>query len=256
MSVLDYTYKLKENVLVWVNWDIFEHSFRNETKTLDMLDLVDIALTKVHKVIWINWSQWTWNIKTIDSSEILEQAKLLPWGIDWLIIRNLENFNKNISIILWVADCWAISFSDKTWDTIWLIHAWYSWVWDNIIGNIFKQLEDVKDFSEYSFYIWPMMGKNFELEKKFYFKIFHKLFDKWNSYWLNPDDYFEETSEQKGNLNLRKMILDIFIKHWIKKEQVVFSEIETNSPDNPWPSYRLNRTDKRIWIFLDRIYNA
>lgn len=252
MSNLDYTYKLNKDISVWIYGDIFEYSFKNKTKTLDMLDLVDLALQKIHKIIWINWSEWSSKIKTINSKDISEQAKLLEWWIDWLIIRDLNKFNKKISIVLWVADCWAISFTNEKWDIIWLIHAWYNWAAWDIIWNIFKELTDIKDFSKYKFYIWPMMWENFELDEKFYKQLFKDLFCKYN---FNYNNYiykkYIKDWENKIHLNLRKIILDVFIKNWIYKNQIEFSEIVTNSKENKWPSFRENRTNKRIWVFLE-----
>ncbi len=253
MKKLDYNYNFWNNIKVGVNWDIFEYSFANKTQTLDMLDLVNFALQKVNKVIWINWSQHSNIIKTIDTNDFPKDSPiLLEWWIDWLIIKSLNSTKEKISIILWVADCWAINFTDKTWNNIGLVHAWYVWTAKWIVWNIFKQLENINNFSEYKFYIAPMAWKNFELNKDFFEKLYKNLFNEYN--FKFKDYIFKEYKKdwiKKIHINLRKIINDILIHHWVKQENIVFSEIETNSKNNPWPSYRLNKTNKRIWVFLE-----
>jgi hypothetical protein len=46
------------------------------------------------------------------------------------------------------------------------------------------------------------------------------------------------------------MIFDI-LNTKIPHRNIIFSEIETNSPKNLWPSYRENKTTKRILVSLE-----
>ena len=253
MTKLNFSHKFNSGVSVSVNWDTFKQSFWKRTKTDDIIDLINISEERNKKVIWINATWHSNNIKTINSKKINLKVNILEKNIDWVIITNLDKYKDKISIVLWVADCAPIAFSDWIGNTIWLLHAGWEWISNDIIWNLINNLKTInsENINEYNFYIWPMAWEKFEFWKKEYFKNFMSFFDKWNSYWLAPDDYFEEISEEKWYINLKSMILDIFLKNWINQKQIIFSDIETNSPNNNWPSYRENWTDKRIWIFLE-----
>ena len=253
MIKLELTHEYNSWVKVLVDWYMFDESFWNKAKIDDILKLIDFSDEKNRKTIWINAKGHSNVVEIINAKNINTRVKMLNKWIDWVVIKNLDRYKDKISVILPVADCAAITFSNQKWYNIWIIHAWWEWISKDIIWNLINKLKIVNTewLDELQFYIWPMAWKWFEFWKKDYFKSFYNLFDKWNSYWLSPHNYFEEISTDKWYLNLRKMILDIFILNWIKKDQIIFSDIETNSPNNNWPSYRENWTDKRIWIFLE-----
>lgn len=243
---LDYKYDLSKNIKVKIFWS------KEDIIKSNLNQIIEKSKNNNNIVIWIDAKLWTENIKLIELKKNSESKILEKW-IDWVIVKWLSHSTKKISLILRVADCWWICFTDKKEDIFWLIHAWYTWTAWDIIWNIFKKLDDIKDFSWYKFYIPPMMGKNFELDKNFYKKIFKNLFERYN--FKYKDYIFNEYKKdlvEKVELNLRKIILDIFIKNWIKKEQIIFSKIETNSLENNWPSYRLYRNKDRIVIFLEK----
>ena len=196
MSKLEFSHKFDSWILIWINWNTFEQSFWNRTKTDDILDIIDISDLRNKKVIWINATWHSNNIKTINSKKINLRVNLLEKNTDWVIITNLDKYKDKISVVLWVADCAPITFSDKEWDTIWILHAWWEGISNDIIWNLINNLKNInkENINEYSFYIWPMAWKNFEFWKKDYFKNFVHFFDKWKSYWLEPSNYFEEIS--------------------------------------------------------------
>lgn len=247
MAYLDYTHKFSSWIEVWVNWEIFEQSFWNRDITEDLLDLTHIAYQKVRKIIWIDWTWASWNSKIFDIKEFDKEYSLLEKWLDSVIITNLKETQEKISLILWVADCWAIAISDKSWNTIWLAHAWYAWVAKDIIWNTIENLCKINsNLEEFSFYVAPMIWKKFEFEEWKYFEIFEDLAKK---YKLNLREYFnpillplskiEKDSTPKWYLDLRKIIIRIFELNWICEKQIIFSEVETNNPNNSWPSYRL-----------------
>lgn len=256
MKNLDYTHNFKSWISVWINWDIFEQSFWNREKTEDMLDLIDIANNKVRKVIWINWTDHSNKIRIIDWNKILEEALLLEKWIDWVIITNLNEIKDKISLILWVADCASIAISNKKGDTIWLVHAWWQWTSKDIIWNLIDSLEKIDELSNYEFYIWPMIGHNYEFSENDYFNNFQELCDK---YFIHSWKYFIPTTNKNWYLDLKDLIFDLLISREISSSNITFSWIETNSPDNLWPSYRLHTKYKNIvnqlkskWIDLDK----
>jgi copper oxidase (laccase) domain-containing protein len=94
-----------------------------------------------------------------------------------------------------------------------------------------------------------MAWDNFEYEEELYFKNFQKLCD---TYWLNSWKFFKPTTKWKWYLDLKNLIYNILTTK-IPAGNIVFSEIDTNSPDNSWPSYRLDKTTKRILVMLGKI---
>lgn len=259
--ILDFDYKFSSWINVWVNWNIFEQSFWNREETLDILDLVHIANYKLRKVIWINWTAHSSDVKIINLLNHKNEVTLLDKWIDSVILTNVYDCKYKISLILWVADCAPISFSNKFWTTIWLAHAWYKWTSLDIIWNTIKELKKLwENISELEFFIWPMAWENFEFDREFYIKLFIDLSEK---YEFNLDDYFYNIDfwNNKWYLDLRWIIKYVLLKNWLKNENIIFSDIETNNPNNHWPSYRLytilNSINKKIesWEKLTKLEN-
>jgi copper oxidase (laccase) domain-containing protein len=249
MSELEEKHLFKSWVLVSVDWNRFEQSFWNEAKTKYVLDLIDILNNKTRKIIWINGTEHSNKIVSVNAKNINNKTRLLKKLIDWVIITNLNQYKDKISLILWVADCASISFSSSDWNTMWLVHAWWRGAWKDIVWNIIEKLMQFENtLEDYEFYIWPMAWENFEFPEDQYFDKFQSLCDKYN---LKSWEYFTPTTKWKWNLDLRALINDILLVKWINHRNITFSDIETNSPDNNWPSYRENNTPKRIWVFLE-----
>jgi len=246
--------KLKHNFWNWietkVDWNFFEYSFWNKEKTLDKLELIQLAKEKTAKVIWINATAHSNKVITVNAQNIKNQTRLLKAWIDWIIVTNLDKINDKIALILWVADCWAISVVSENWETIWLIHAGHKGTADDIIWNLINKLENIENWKleKYKIYIAPMAWDNFEFDEELYFQNFQNLCD---NYKLHSWKYFIPTTNWKWNLDLKSLINDLLIKNWIKSNNIYFEPIDTNSPDNSWPSYRENRTTKRILVSLE-----
>lgn len=235
-------------IITKVNWNFFEYSFWNKEETLDKLELIQLAKEKAAKVIWINATAHSNKIITVNAQNIKNKTRLLKAWIDWVILTNLDQINDKVALILWVADCWAISIVSEKWDIAWLIHAGHKWTANDIIWNLINQLEKINwSIETFKVYIAPMAWKNFEFEEDLYFKNFQKICDK---YWLDSWKYFQPTTKWKWNLDLKNMIFDI-LNSKIPHENIIFSEIETNSPNNSWPSYRQNKTNRRILVSLE-----
>jgi len=231
-----------------VNWNFFEYSFWNKEETLDKLELIELSKEKAAKVIWINATAHSNKVITVNAENIKNKTRLLKAWIDWVILTNLYKINDKVALILWVADCWAISMVSKSWETIWLVHAWHKGTANDIVWNLMESLEKISwNLEEYKVYVAPMAWENFEYEEELYFKNFQKLCDK---YLLNSWDYFQPTEKWKWNLDLKSLIFDI-LNTKIPHENIVFSEIDTNSPENSWPSYRQNKTTRRILVSLE-----
>lgn len=244
MTKLDYTYFFESGIKLSVNWELFEQSFWYREETKDILELYYIWEERNSKTIWINWTSHSSKVVSLNAKNLKERATLIKKGIDWVVITNVDEIKEKISLILWVADCAPIVVSDKKGSTMALVHAWYAWTGKDIIWNLIKNLEKTNiSLEDFEFYIWPMLWKNFEFSEKKYFEVFQKLCDK---YWLHSWSYFIPTEQWKWYLDLRDLILDLLIENWIKHNQIKFSKIETNSPNNPWPSFRLHTKYKNI----------
>jgi copper oxidase (laccase) domain-containing protein len=244
--------KLEHNFWNWiitkVDWTFFEYSFWNKQETLDKLELLEIANEKKSKVIWINATAHSNKVIQVDGLNIHNKTRLLKAWIDWVLVTNIDKIKDKIALILWVADCWAISIVSESWDKIALLHAWHKWTSQDIIWNLFEKLENLwEDLTKYKVYVAPMAWDNFEYEEELYFKNFQKLCDKYRLYsWK----YFSPTKKWKWNLDLKNLIFDILTTK-IPTENIVFSEIDTNSPNNSWPSYRQTKTTRRILVSLE-----
>jgi copper oxidase (laccase) domain-containing protein len=233
-----------------VDWDYFEYSFWNKEEALDKLELQELSKENNAKVIWINATAHSNKVIQVNALNIHNKTRLLKAWIDWVLVTNIDQIKDKIALILWVADCWAISMVSESWDKIALLHAWHKGTSQDIIWNLFEKLENLwEDLAKYSVYVAPMAWDNFEYEEELYFKNFQKLCD---TYGLNSWDFFKPTTKWKWYLDLKNLIYNILTTK-IPAENIVFSEIDTNSPDNSWPSYRLDKTTKRILVMLGKI---
>lgn len=247
--------KLEYNFQNWINtkvdWNFFEYSFWNKEETLDKLELLQLSEKNKSKVIWINATKHSNKVITVDAKNIKNKTRLLKEWIDWVIVTNIEETKDKISLILWVADCAAISIVSQSWNTMWLIHAWHKWTSNDIIWNLINQIGNIEDWKleEYEIYIAPMAWDNFEFDENLYFQNFQTLCD---NYKLHSWKYFIPTSNWKWNLDLKSLINDLLIKNWISSKNIYFEPIDTNSTDNNWPSYRQTWTTKRILVSLNK----
>ncbi len=231
-----------------VDWNFFEYSFWNKDKILDKLELIQLSQEKAAKVIWINATHHSNKVICVNAENIHNKTRLLRWGIDGVLIKNMDKTKDKVALILWVADCWAISIVSPNWDKIALLHAGHKGTANDIIWNLFKKLEKLEEnLNNYKVYVAPMTWKNFEYEEELYFQNFQKVCNK---YWLNSKKYFQTTTNWKWYLDLKSLIFDILATK-INPENIAFAEIDTNSPENSWPSYRQNKTTKRILVSLE-----
>ncbi len=208
---------------------------RNSTSNLIISDTLKTTLQeKYWSVVFVDGKDHTSNIKLIDSSELQDNFQLLyPWT-DGCIIYNL--WDKQISLAVPLADCGGIWFSNKIWSLIGIVHAWHLWTSRDIVWEIFSKLGHREEIKNLSFYLAPMVGKWYEFSISDYEKNFWKIMLK---YWFDASKYFKTINEKKWHLNLKQIIVDILLYHWVKKENIQDADIETNNPDLWYASHRM-----------------
>lgn len=239
---------------------IFPHSFSVRDQTESIFEMLWLK-NEWFRVLWIDGSQFSPNIKLIDLREIQfkNDVELLEAWTDWVIVTWLNSWESSdietrlkVSLILWVADCAPIWFSTSDWNTIWLIHAWYKWVFSWIIWNFLSILEElwikfnnIEWEKTAEIYIWPMAWSDFELPRDYYQSLYD-WFSDWNP-CFDPDDYFSYNWDWKWFFDLRNLIKDILRNSWISvSKYVTCSSIDTTNPNNIWPSYRLHCISKSL----------
>lgn len=238
MTNLHLKYKFNSWILVTVDWEIFK-KFDLQDRKISLQYLSDIS-EKIF--IWINWRAHSINIEVFDAKNKNTSIVLQEWT-DWVILNNIKESNKYFSIALFIADCAAVSFSNKKWDIIWVVHSGWKWTSSWILWKLITSLQEIDDIQNFDFYILPMAWSNFEFSKKDYYHYFDDLSKKYN---FDLERYFMEITDEKWYLDLRWIMQEVFSKHWLSKEKIHFSEIETNSESNNWPSYRLFTISKNI----------
>jgi len=82
----------------------------------------------------------------------------------------------------------------------------------------------------------PMVGKDYEFSKAHYKKSFRDILKNYN---LESENYFQEINETHWYLYLKKLIVDILKKNWVKQNQIEVSVPETNNPKSKYASHRL-----------------
>jgi hypothetical protein len=187
-------------------------------------------------------------IEIYNWEEILDQPLIFPrTQTSWVILRNLDEVKTKVGIALLVSDCAWISFSNLDATTIWIIKSWIMWTKKDIIWNLIYQLISLDpncSLSDFEFHVSPMMWRKYEYSYSKYIELFGELFEE---YGLRAEKYFIKNNWDLWYLNLRSIILDVFARNNINPSKIKFSNIETNSPNNPWPSFRLHNIYRNIW---------
>jgi len=177
----------------------FPHSVREREKVIKILETQYPKQDGITRFIIVG-SDFSTNIHVVDSSQCDWNDTLLePW-IDWII----SNTSKHTQLILPVADCAAIAAVHKSWELNWVFHAWTKWIaWNGDLGIIHNALEKLKslwntdNLDEFKFYISPMMGSYFELNREYASKLFETIF---SHYPLEFSDYSKDHREDKSKI--------------------------------------------------------
>lgn len=230
------------------------HSARFREETMKILHLEYEKWADVTRFV-VDGSKFSSNIHILNESDYDFQNHLLkPW-IDWVI----SSTKQKVQLILPVADCTAISAFNKSWEIHWLFHAWTKSVaWKDDLWMIYNMISSLKyssktdNLDDFKFYISPMLGLNFELERDYVDDLFKNIFEVFN---LKSDKYYNthKTDNSKIYLDLKTMIIDIMVINWIKKNNI-FNKWNwrkwvwnvTNSPYSNFPSFRLHTIAKKL----------
>jgi len=191
--------------------------------------------------ILIDWGQHTNKIELLDAEDIIDKFQIIWPGKDGMIITGIVN--QDIILMVPLADCGWIGFKHNSWISLWLIHAWYKWVYSDIIWNFIEQIEKIDSLENFSFFMAPMIWKKYEFWKEDYELNFKAILVQYN---LKAESYFQEINKTHGYLNLKKLILDILKRHGVDTSQIYVSKPETNNPKNNYASHRLHTLAKRI----------
>jgi copper oxidase (laccase) domain-containing protein len=225
-------------ISVFIETEIFKMSFWWRTFEEDKTDIEKIFDDfEERKILALNSSLHSNEVKILDAEDVKNGFTIFPSWIDGVIVKNIWKTNKKINLLACFADCGGISFSSKSGDIVGLIHAGHKWVANGIIQNLCDFFNaNIKNKEDLEIFIAPMLGNAFEFEKSLFEKNFSSLLKKYAFSW---DTYFTSIDDEKGFLNLRLLIQDIFLKRGLKKEQIVFDNRVTNDPKNNLPSHRL-----------------
>ncbi len=185
-------------------------------------------------VVFVDGRNHTSNIKLLDYWENIDTFQLIPAWTDGCIIYNI--WKQRISLTVPLADCGWIWFTNNTGTLIGIAHAWHLWTARDIVWEIFKKLESLEEIKNLKFYLAPMIGKNYEFSISDYKNNF---WDTLQKYSLNPDTYLKRINTEKWHLDLKQIIIDMLLYHWIKRENIQESKIETNNPDAWYASHRM-----------------
>ena len=209
---------------------------RDQSSDLYISETLKTTLQETYwSVVFVDGRDHTNNIKTLKYSPWEEGFKLIPPWTDGCILYDIPS-EKHASLSVPLADCWWIWFHNASKSLIWIVHAWHLWASRDIVWEIFTKLESLEEIKNMTFYLAPMVWKNYEFSLSDYQKNFSEIFKK---YWFDTNNYFISINSEKWYLNLKQIIIDILLYHWVKKENVQDLEIETNDIRNWYASHRM-----------------
>ena len=209
---------------------------RHKSSNLYISETLKTTLQETYwSVVFVDGRDHTNSIKTLKYSSWEESFRLIsPWT-DGCIIYDIPS-KKDISLAVPLADCWWIWFHNTSWDLIWIAHAWHLWTSRDIVWEIFTQLPDWEEIKNMTFYLAPMVWKDYEFSLSDYQNNFSEVFKK---YSFNPSKYFTRINPEKWYLNLKQMIMDTLLYHWVERKDIEASEIGTNDIKNWYASHRM-----------------
>lgn len=191
----------------------------------------------------IDGSKHSSQVEMFDEAQI-QDSNIISAGIDGIMVANISH-KREVSLFLLTADCAPIAISSKNGDIIALLHGWWQGIAGWIIQN-FDTLFTSQKIQKEDIYIhiWPMVGEGYEFDIS---DIYSHFIPKLQALWFWIEHYYSHTEiEGKGNLNLRKLIFDIFIFLGYRSQNIFFHPLETNDFHNQLPSHRLHTQAKKI----------
>ena len=209
---------------------------RNQNSDLYISETFKTTLQETYwSVVFVDGRDHTNNLKTLRYISWCDNFKLIPPWTDGCIIYDIPS-DQHISLAVPLADCWWIWFHNASWSLIWLAHAWHLWTSKNIVWEIFTKLKDLEAIHNITFYLAPMVWKDYEFSLSDYQDNFWEVLKE---YWFDANTYFTNISLDKWYLNLKQMIIDMLFYHWVKRENLQDSAIETNDIKNWYASHRM-----------------
>lgn len=257
--MLNYWVDFWNNICWRIEAEHFANPFSQRVETRKLLNKYSQQIGSA--LVAIDGTKFSSNVLNIDASSYdIWDLDFLEQGIDWVIMTWLNDIDKNryesknaVWIILWVADCAPIVWSNDDWSVMFNIHWWYKWVlwnWEEsnpgIIYSLISQLESqwINPNHISKIHLWPMAWNNFELPLDYYESLIryiskeYKIIDFKEYFTLNWS--INEKNQKLWHLNL-KWLVDVLLRyHWVSMYNIEDSWISTTDKNNNWPSYRLH----------------
>lgn len=193
-------------------------------------------------IYWIDWAQHSICIELHSAIHMpVDKTCLARRWMDGLILDDLDKIKKKVGITLLTADCAPISVVTKDgvrWSKIWgLTHAGHMGVAKWIVTNLVELLKSKLGISSYKFHIWPMAWADYEFGISDYYDKFKNILAE---YSLQARDYFSQINWLTiWYFDLRKLIIDILVAEWVKKEDIHVMRMDTTDKHSPTYSFRL-----------------